>query len=277
MLIEHLGIKILQLAQEHLIFLLDVVGIAWYHEEEQRVALDVTEESQTKSLSFARTLDDARDISHDKTLVVAVVHDAQRWFERSKWIVSNLRTSTGYGAEQRALAGIRESHQAHVGEELQLHDDGHLLHRFAWLGIARSLIGRGTELEVAQSATTALEQQYFLPIIGYIAYILARLGIIYHGATRHVDIDVLAIGAMALVASAITTMLGKEVALILEVQQSPVVVVAAQIDASSTSAIAAVRTTIRLVLYVAQVHGAFTTLTRAAVDLYIVYEIGFSH
>jgi UDP-N-acetylmuramyl pentapeptide phosphotransferase/UDP-N-acetylglucosamine-1-phosphate transferase len=57
----------------------------------------------------------------------------------------------------------------------------------------------------------------------------------------------------------------------------PVVLVAAKIDASSTSAIATVRSTIRLVLHVAQVHGAFTTLTRAAVDLYIIYEIGFSH
>ena len=72
-------------------------------------------------------------------------------------------------------------------------------------------------------------------------------------------------------------MLGEEVALILQMQQGPVVVVAAKIDASSTSAIATVRSTIRLVLHVAQVHGAFTTLTRAAIDFYIIYEIGFSH
>ena len=65
--------------------------------------------------------------------------------------------------------------------------------------------------------------------------------------------------------------------LIFEVQQRPVVVVAAKINASSTSAITTIRTTIRLVLHVAQVHGAFTTLTRAAIDFYIIYEIGFSH
>ena len=38
-----------------------------------------------------------------------------------------------------------------------------------------------------------------------------------------------------------------------------------------------VRTAVRLVLYVAQVHGALATLTRAALYLYVVYEIGFSH
>ena len=61
---------------------------------------------------------------------------------------------------------------------------------------------------------------------------------------------------MTLITATISTMLGKEVALILEVQQRPVVMVAAEIDASSTSAVATVRTAVRLVLYVAQVHGA---------------------
>ena len=42
----------------------------------------------------ARALDDARNISHDKTLVIAIIYDTQRWFERSKRIVCNLRTGT---------------------------------------------------------------------------------------------------------------------------------------------------------------------------------------
>ena len=82
---------------------------------------------------------------------------------------------------------------------------------------------------------------------------------------------------MTLITATISTMLGEEVALILEVQQRPVVMVAAEIDASSTSAVATVRTAVKLVLYVAQVHGALATLTRAALYLYVVYEIGFSH
>ena len=53
--------------------------------------------------------------------------------------------------------------------------------------------------------------------------------------------------------------------------------ISTQINASSASAVTTVRTTIGLVLYVAQVHGALATLTRAALYLYVVYEIGFSH
>ena len=46
-LVEHLWVEVLQLAQQHLVFLLDIVGIAGNHEEEQRVALYVAQESQT--------------------------------------------------------------------------------------------------------------------------------------------------------------------------------------------------------------------------------------
>ena len=130
---------------------------------------------------------------------------------------------------------------------------------------------------VVLSAFAALEEQHLLSVVSHIANELSGFGIIDHGTARHIDIDVLTVSAMTLVTSSIATMLGEEVALILQMQQGPVVVVAAKIDASSTSAIATVRTAIRLVLHVAQVHGAFTTLTRAAVDLYIIYEIGFSH
>ncbi|CUQ64703.1 Uncharacterised protein [Segatella copri] len=54
----------------------------------------MAEESQAQTFSFARALDDARNISHDKTLVIAIIYDTQRWFERSKRIVCNLRTGT---------------------------------------------------------------------------------------------------------------------------------------------------------------------------------------
>ena len=100
MLVEHFRVEVLQLAQQYLVFLLDIVGIARNHEEEQGVALDVSEESQSQALSFARSLDNTRDISHHETLMVAVIHDAQRWLEGGKRIVGDLWTGTGYGREQ---------------------------------------------------------------------------------------------------------------------------------------------------------------------------------
>ena len=45
MLVEHLWIEVLQLTEQHLIFFLDIIGITRYHEEQERVALNMTEES----------------------------------------------------------------------------------------------------------------------------------------------------------------------------------------------------------------------------------------
>ena len=78
---------------------------------------------------------------------------------------------------------------------------------------------------------------------------------------------------MALVASTVTTVLRKDVAFVLQVQQRPVVVVATQYDTAALAAVAAVRATVRVVLHVLQVHRAFAALAAPAQYLYVVYEI----
>ena len=186
--------------------------------------------------------------------MVAIVDDAERWFERCKRIVGYLWACTRHGREQCRLAGIGQSYESYVSKELELENDGHLLHRLTGLCIARSLVGSRTELEVAQSATTALEQQHLLSVVHDVAHILAGFGIVHHRSARYVDVNVLAVLAVALVASAVAAVFGKHVALELEVKQRPVVVVAAQIDAATVSAVASVGSAVRVVLYMAQVH-----------------------
>ena len=99
-----------------------------------------------------------------------------------------------------------------------------------------------------------------MSVVGDVANVFARLGIINHCAARHVDILVLAVGAVAFVAAAIASMFGKHMALVFQVQQSPVVVVAAQDDAAALAAVATVGTAVGLVFDMSQVHGATSTL-----------------
>ena len=63
----------------------------------------------------------------------------------------------------------------------------------------------------------------------------------------------------------------------LEVQQRPIVPIAAQIDVSAPSAVAAVGPSARDVLLAAEVGRPGAALARAAVDLDVVNEIRFSH
>jgi hypothetical protein len=55
-------------------------------------------------------------------------------------------------------------------------------------------------------------------------------------------------------------MFGKDVALIFQVKQRPVVVITTQDDAATLTAIATIRTAIGVILHMTQVHRAFTAL-----------------
>ena len=73
--------------------------------------------------------------------------------------------------------------------------------------IARSLIGCCAELEVAQSAATTFQKNHFLLVFHNIADILSGLGIIYDSTARNINIDILAVSAVTLVATAIAAVL----------------------------------------------------------------------
>ena len=211
----------------------------------------MTEEAQAKALALRSALNDTWDISHHKRLTLAIAHDAQRGFHRGKGVVGYLRACIRQRRHQCGFAGVWEAYKSDIGQQFQFEDDGHLLHRLSRLCIARSLIRGRTELEVTQSATPAFEQQYLLAVVGDVADIFARLGIIDDGTTRHVDIDVLAIGAMTLILTAVAAMLSKDMALVFQMEQCPVVMVAAQIDAAALATVATIRASVGVILHVA--------------------------
>ena len=158
-------------------------------------------------------------------------------------------------------------------------DDGHLLHRFAGLCEARSLTGSRLEVPVAQSAASSLQQDHFLSVLGDIADVLARLGVVNHRAAGHLDDLVLAVFAEAAILGAAfaVTGPGHDVAVVAQVEQGPVVTVAAQDDVSAASAVATVRPSVGHVFGTAHVCGTSAALPRTAIYLYVVYKVRFCH
>ena len=233
----------------------------------------MAQEAQAQAPTLAGTLDDAGNVGHHKRLLVAVAHNAQRRLHRRERVVRYLRLRIAQGRHQRRLAGIGEAHQSHVGQQLQLQDDRHLLHRLTRLRIARSLVRGAAELEVAQSSATAFQQHDHLAVVRHVAHVLSRLGVIHHRTAGHVDVDVLAVRAVTLVPTAVAPVLRKDVALVLQVQQRPVVMIPAQVDVATPAAVAPVGAAVRVILHVLQVHRPLAALARAAQYLHIVYEV----
>jgi hypothetical protein len=66
---------------------------------------------------------------------------------------------------------------------------------------------------------------------------------------------------MTLVLATIASMLSKDVSLIAQMEQRPVVVVASQNDRTTLATVATIRTTVGVILDVLQVHTSSTTLS----------------
>ena len=142
---------------------------------------------------------------------------------------------------------------------------------------ARSLTGGRLEVPVAQSASSSLQQDYFLSVLGDVADVLARLGVVNHRAAGHFDDLVLAVLAEAAVLGAAFAVTGHDVTVVAQVQQGPVVAVPAQDDVPPASAVATVRPSVGHVLGAAHVCGTTAALARAAVYLYVVNKVRFCH
>ena len=235
----------------------------------------MAQETQTQSTPLRSTFDDARDISHNEGLIIAIGHDTQRRFHRGKGIVGYLGTGTTKRTKQCALTCIGEAYQADISKKFQFENNGTLLHRFTRLGITRCLIGRSAEVPVAQTSTTTFQEHNHLSILTYVTDVFACLCIIDNGSTRDIDISVLSICACASAFASIATMSGKDMTFVTQVKQRPIVVIPTQIDMSATSPVSTIWATIRNVLSPMHVHRTSSTLARAATYLYIIYEVAF--
>src|SRR5581483_795554 len=84
---------------------------------------------------------------------------AQLWFEGRERIVGDLRPRRRDARDQRRLAGIRESHQADIGEQFQLEPQAPLFARLTGLVFGRSLVRRRGKTRIALASPAALGRQ----------------------------------------------------------------------------------------------------------------------
>ena len=196
---EHVGIEGGKLIEQDIVLLADIVGVTGNHEEQQRVALDVTKKSQAKALTGASTLDDTGDIGHYKRTVVTIRHDTEVGLKGGKGIVGNLGLGGRHGSQEGRLTCIREAHETDIGQKLELHNDSEFLHGLARLRKARSLTGGCSKVKITQAATTTTEEDDLLSMFGDVAKVSTRLCVINNSAAGNLDYLVFAILTATLV------------------------------------------------------------------------------
>ena len=245
LLVHQLRIVLLQLAAQGPVLRRDVVRVGGHEEEQDGIAFDVTEEPKSESLAFRGTFNDARNVRHHKALFIAVRDHAEVGAQGGERVVRDFRLGGTDHTEKRGLAGIGEAHQPHVGEQLQFNNLPLFKSVFAWLGVARSLVGGRLEMVVPKAAAAAGGGDDFLAVFRDLCLDLSRFRIFDEGAERHLNDGILAVRAVTTVARAGFAVGGDDVALVFEVQERPQLTVPANDHVPTTAAISPVWTALR--------------------------------
>ena len=143
---------------------------------QQLGALDVTEKLDAKTVPFMCAFDKAGNVSQNESVCACFDH-AKIGFQRGERIIRYFRSRGRQTRNEGGFAGVRKSHQADIGKQLQFKTQ---MKRFTGLTLfmfRRCLMGRGSKTSVAASSATAGGYCKPLARLGKIADLLAAFGI----------------------------------------------------------------------------------------------------
>ena len=111
----------------------------------------------------------------------------------------------------------------------------------------------------------------------YITYIFTCFGIVNHRTTGNFNNLIRSVFTETTVLTARLPMTSHCMTIISQVKQCPVIPVTTQDNMASSSAISSIRSTVRSIFFSPHVRRASSAFTRAAVYLYVINKIRFSH
>ena len=145
--------------------------------------------------ALARAFDQARHVGDDELPAVRRLGRAEHRLQRRERVVGDLRRRVRDAREQRRLARVRQADERRVREQLQVQLEVALLAGRADLGELRYLPRRRDEARVAAAAAAAAREHDaragMREVGDQVAFVREHLR-----ADRHVQLDVLAVGAV---------------------------------------------------------------------------------
>ena len=239
--------------------------------QQHAAALDMAEKAVAQPGAFVRALDQAGDVGEHEFASVDR-DDAELRMQRRERIVRDLRLGRAHRGEQSGFARIRQPDQAGVGDQLEAQPERALLARQSRIGVARRAIGRRLEMRVAEAAIAALGQHDALSDLREIGE--QRLIVLIENlrSDRHLEDNVGAVRAGAVLAHAVAAGLRLEVLLVAIIDQRIEAFDAFRNDVAAAPAVAAVRSAELDELLAAERDGPCAAIARADIDFGLVEE-----
>ena len=156
--------------------------------DEDPRALEMSQELVAQSGSVRGAFDQARDIGHDKTWCVFQINDAQNGLQGREMIVGDPGFGIAGHGQKGGFANIGETHQAYIGDQLELQQQFQRPGRLSGLGVLGCLHGGGGIVHVAVSTTPSSEDHISAHVSGHVHDDLSGIGFPDHCALRHLDL-----------------------------------------------------------------------------------------
>src|SRR3989338_7407699 len=145
--------------------------------QQQTGTRQMLEEADTQTSTVRSTLDQPRNVCNHEVFVAIDTDHAQVRHQRGEGIVSDFRLGGRHGANEGALAGIRQAQQAYIGQHLQFQLEIARLARLARRGLPRSTVGTGLEAGVTQTMPATLRHHQTLTSANQVTNHLLSTGI----------------------------------------------------------------------------------------------------
>ena len=241
--------------------------------EQQPGALDVAQEIVTQAGALGGPGDQAGDVGEHGAIAAGAAHHPQIGHQGGEGVVGDLGPGRRKHGNQRALAGIGQTDDAHLGKQLELQLHQPLLAVLALGALLRRPVAVAEVVGIAQAAAAAHRHQQLIAGGGEIAEQDAGAGIAHLGAAGHLDQQVLAAGAGAAVGAAAAAIVGGEQPPVLEVEQGLQVGVGSQQHVAAAAAVAAGGAAGRHIFLAAEGHDAVAAAAGLHRDAGLIDEL----
>ena len=240
--------------------------------QEDAVAREVFEETDTEAGAIGGALNQARDIGHDETAMSIDLDHPQIRHQRSEGIIGDLRPRRRHRPDQGRLARIWQPQQADIRQHFQFKLQRALFAFRSRAGLSRRPVGAGFVARVTEAVPTALGHNKPVTMGRQVAEHLGAVLINDRGAHGYPKNEVLAALAGTVAAAAGLAILGAITAHKTVVDHGVEVFVGFQDDTTAITAIAAIRAAPRNILLPAEAQAAVATVARKHLDACFIYK-----
>ena len=239
-------------------------------------SLHMAKELYTQTYALACALHYTRYIRKDKIIAVFKLYNAEIRSKCSKVIIGYFGVGVCNHRKKCRLTYIGKSYKSDVGNKLKLQNDVIFLGFLSHFRISGSLSCRCGKVLISSSASSASDNDLFLSVFGYVRHNLVCRSFLYDRSLRNLDYKVFPVLTETVSFSAVLSRFCLIHSFVSEVHQSIHIFITDKNNASSFSAVSAVRTSVGYIFRSVKRNAAVAAVSALYVDFNSVYKHAFS-